>query len=175
MPPAPSLLPTVSFGGDHTHTTMQQPSLSSVLSLSALGPCGFEQNCLNQHEGPNDFSRPFPDMRSCVMGAVNELNDEIDNVLQPICEQAQEHIHADECVLAYGWSAVVEQFLKAAGRKRRFQVIIAEAAPELGGHKLAQNLSNVANISVTLGESVSVGLSYRVVHQTDLMFFYHTL
>ena len=84
------------------------------------------------------------------MSAVNELYDEVDNVYQPICEQAQDHIHHDECILTIGYSVLVEKFLKAAGKKRRFQVIIAESAPSLDGHKLALALSKIPNISVTL-------------------------
>ena len=93
------------------------------------------------------FSSEF--MKS-VMSAVNELYDEIDNVYQPICEQAQDHIHHDECILTMGYSGLVEKFLKAAAKKRRFQVIIAESAPSLDGHKLAIALSKISNISVTL-------------------------
>jgi translation initiation factor 2B subunit (eIF-2B alpha/beta/delta family) len=40
-----------------------------------------------------------------------------------ICQRAQEHIHAGECILTYGYSKIVEQFLKAAGAKRKFQVL----------------------------------------------------
>jgi Initiation factor 2 subunit family len=49
----------------------------------------------------------------------------MDNIYGPISDQAQEHIHADECILTYGHSTTVELFLKAAARKRRFQLIIA--------------------------------------------------
>jgi hypothetical protein len=47
---------------------------------------------------------------------------QIDNVAV-ICQRAQEHIHAGECILTYGYSKIVEQFLKAAGAKRKFQVL----------------------------------------------------
>jgi hypothetical protein len=47
----------------------------------------------------------------------------MENVNQPIMEVAQEHIHADECIMVIGQSYTVEKFLKAAGRKRRFQVL----------------------------------------------------
>jgi hypothetical protein len=49
---------------------------------------------------------------------------QIDNVAV-ICQRAQEHIHAGECILTYGYSKIVEQFLKAAGAKRKFQVLLA--------------------------------------------------
>ncbi|KAJ1386375.1 hypothetical protein B484DRAFT_425949 [Ochromonadaceae sp. CCMP2298] len=67
-----------------------------------------------------------------------------------VCQRAQDHVHSDECILTYGYSKVVEQFLKAAGAKRKFQLIIAESSPELDGHKLAQSLSKTPSISVTL-------------------------
>lgn len=49
------------------------------------------------------------------------LSRQIDNVAV-VCQRAQEHIHAGECILTYGYSRIVEQFLKAAGAKRKFQV-----------------------------------------------------
>ena len=91
-----------------------------------------------------------PDMIKNVMQAVNELYDEVDNVYQPICELAQEHIHADECILTYGHSTMIEKFLKAAAKKRRFQVIVAESALAFDGQNLARALSKNKNISVTL-------------------------
>ena len=46
---------------------------------------------------------------------------QIDNVAV-ICQRAQEHIHTGELILTYGYSRIVEQFLKAAAAKRKFQV-----------------------------------------------------
>lgn len=77
------------------------------------------------------------------------MSNEIDNVTA-ICQRAQDFIHADECILTYGYSKIVELFLKTAGAKRRFQLIIAEGAPSLDGHKLAQNLSKVPSISIII-------------------------
>jgi len=130
-------------GGADRHG-MHQPSLGSV-----LGAWETATEYTNDEQSGH-FAKYFPDMRQCVIGAVNELNDEIDNIFGPICEQAQEHIHAEQCILAYGWSQSVELFLKAAGRKRKYQVIVSEAAPDLSGHKLAQALSKVSNITVTV-------------------------
>lgn len=97
-----------------------------------------------------NFKIPMPTLRQSIMGGINELNDEIDNVLGPICEQSMEQIHADQCILTFGWSGVVESFLKSAARKRKFQVIIAEGGPDLPGHKLAQALSDAPNAACTL-------------------------
>lgn len=73
---------------------------------------------------------------------MNELSTEIDNHVA-ICQRAQDYIHSDECILTYGYSKLVESFLKAAATKRRFQLIVAEAEPSLEGHKLAEVLSKV--------------------------------
>jgi translation initiation factor eIF-2B subunit beta len=48
-------------------------------------------------------------------------------------------------VLVYGYSPIIELFLKAAARKRRFQVVIAEGYPSLDGHKLAASLPKAHN------------------------------
>jgi len=124
-------------------------SKKDIITNNSLRGTG---DALSSQEEMVYFSRSFPDMRQSLMAAVIELNEEIDNVFAPICEQAQEHIHNDECVLVYGHSPTLELFLKAAARKRRFQVIIAEASPSLEGHKLALSLSKIVggNISVTL-------------------------
>lgn len=115
----------------------QQPSLGSVLG---------------QHSSTEklDFQLSFPDMRQSVIGSINELNDELDNINQTLSETAQEQIHEDECILTFGYSQPVESFLRAASRKRKFQVIIAEAEPSMSGHKLAHELSKQSNISVTI-------------------------
>ena len=133
---------TSSTVGENSHHSLQQPSLGSVLGAWA--------STQETSYADSEYSQYFPDMRQSVMGAVNELNDEIDSIFGPICEQAAEHIHSDDCILAHGWSHVVELFLKAAGRKRKYQVIVAEAEPDLSGHKLALALSKIPNISVTL-------------------------
>lgn len=85
----------------------------------------------------------FPDLRQNVIGAINELNDEVwglvcfiltttdslfhlsrqlDNILSTVSESAQDYIHADECILTFGHSETIASFLKAACRKRKFQV-----------------------------------------------------
>jgi translation initiation factor 2B subunit (eIF-2B alpha/beta/delta family) len=46
---------------------------------------------------------------------------QIDNYAA-VCQRALDYIHVDECILTYGYSRVVELFLKTVGLKRRFQV-----------------------------------------------------
>lgn len=118
-----------------------QPSLGRVLSQ-------VDSDITLSDE--NKFNRIFPSLRQSVIAGIHELHEEVETVVGTICESAQEHIHADECVLAYGYSVFVDSFLKAAARKRRFIVIVAECSPGLEGHKLANSLSKHPNISVTL-------------------------
>ena len=93
----------------------------------------------------DNFKRHFPGLKSSVIGSINELYNEIDNTTV-ICQRAQDYIHADECILTYGYSRIIEQFFKAAGIKRKFQLIIAESSPSMDGHKLAHALSKVSNM-----------------------------
>jgi hypothetical protein len=89
-----------------------------------------------------------------------------------ICQRAQEHIHADECILTYGYSKIVEQFLKAAGAKRKFQLIIAESSPGLDGHKLAQSLCKIPSISITLIPDNNIYAFMARVNKVHKHFFF---
>ena len=46
-----------------------------------------------------------------------------------IAAQALDHIHSNEVIMTAGYSKTVEAFLKAAARKRKFEVIVTESAP----------------------------------------------
>lgn len=74
---------------------------------------------INTPHDSHRFQGSFVDMKQAIMASIIELNDEMENLYGPICEQAQEHIHNNECVLVYGYSPIIELFLKAAARKRR--------------------------------------------------------
>ncbi|RKP11574.1 eukaryotic translation initiation factor 2B, subunit 2 beta, 39kDa, partial [Piptocephalis cylindrospora] len=58
-----------------------------------------------------------------------------------IATQAAEHIHENEIILTMGRSLTVEAFLKAAAKKRRFQVVVAETGPDFQGHAQALALT----------------------------------
>lgn len=55
--------------------------------------------------------------------------EELGSLYKNIADQALDHIHANEVIMTYGKSRTVEEFLKAAARKRKFEVIVAESAP----------------------------------------------
>lgn len=64
---------------------------------------------------------------------------QFENIERNIADQATEHIHAkyqffhmiilSEIIMTYGGSKTVLAFLKAAAKKRKFEVIVAESAP----------------------------------------------
>lgn len=81
----------------------------------------FPDHILSYNHDAEDYSRMFPDLRASVIKEINEINNEIDNYAA-ICQRALDYIHVDECILTYGYSRVVELFLKTVGAKRRFQV-----------------------------------------------------
>ena len=43
-----------------------------------------------------------------------------------VCQRAKEYVSKDEVILVYGYSRLVELFLKAVGAKRRFQVSLLQ-------------------------------------------------
>lgn len=93
--------------------------------------------------------RAFFDLVQGVLQGIDELREEIVQSRANIAAQALEHIHSNEIIMTLGRSETVEQFLLTAGKKRQFQVMVAEAAPECHGHILAKNLA-AAGISTLL-------------------------
>ena len=69
------------------------------------------------------------EMKPHIIQIIRELLDEIDAVYLNISSQAVDHIHSNEIIMTTGKSKTVEEFLKNAHRKRKFQVIVAEMAP----------------------------------------------
>ena len=122
-----------------------------------------------QWSSVDNFKRHFPGLKSSVIGSINELYNEIDNTTV-ICQRAQDYIHADECILTYGYSRIIEQFFKAAGIKRKFQLIIAESSPSMDGHKLAHALSKVSKLFYRLSFNPYRLLYFPPVSLRDFFF-----
>mmetsp|Transcript_19720 Transcript_19720/g.49831 ORF Transcript_19720/g.49831 Transcript_19720/m.49831 type:complete len:392 (-) Transcript_19720:53-1228(-) len=101
-------------------------------------------------------------LRGEISEAIDEMLSELENVAEPISKQALEHIHADDVVLVYGDSGTVEVFLTAAKRKRSFKVIVAEAAPEFSGHRMANKLSALGIPTVLISDSAIFAMMARV-------------
>jgi len=65
-------------------------------------------------------------------------------------------------ILTYGRSQTVESFLKAAAKKRKFSVIVCEAAPSFGGHKMAKNLADEGINTTVINDSAIFAIMARV-------------
>eukprot|EP01100_Stratorugosa_tubuloviscum_P000647 TRINITY_DN1141_c0_g1_i1.p1 TRINITY_DN1141_c0_g1~~TRINITY_DN1141_c0_g1_i1.p1 ORF type:complete len:323 (-),score=145.08 TRINITY_DN1141_c0_g1_i1:735-1703(-) len=89
------------------------------------------------------------DPKSLILEELREMLEEISSIHESICKQAPEHIHANEIILTYGKSYTILEFLKQAARKRKFEVVVVEAAPSYSGHEAASLLAD-AKIETTL-------------------------
>jgi translation initiation factor eIF-2B subunit beta len=101
-------------------------------------------------------------IKPVIVQVTHELMDEIENGYANIAAQSLDHIHSQEIIMTTGQSKTVEEFLKAARRKRAFQVIIAEQAPEFCGREMATRLA-LAGIETTLiGDAAVYAVMSRV-------------
>ncbi|KZF25653.1 nagb/rpia/CoA transferase-like protein [Xylona heveae TC161] len=69
------------------------------------------------------------DLRPEVIGGIEEIIDELDQVDEQIAGYALDHIHSNEIILTHTSSMTVQKFLLTAARKRKFTVVHAEAYP----------------------------------------------
>eukprot|EP00160_Parvularia_atlantis_P005495 Unigene14735_Nuclearia_a/m.44308 Unigene14735_Nuclearia_a/g.44308 ORF Unigene14735_Nuclearia_a/g.44308 Unigene14735_Nuclearia_a/m.44308 type:complete len:368 (+) Unigene14735_Nuclearia_a:3-1106(+) len=95
------------------------------------------------------------DLKAAVVEAVNQMLDELETLYSSVSAQALEYIHTNEVILTLGTSRTVNEFFKAAARKRKFQVIVAETAPWYDGHTAAVELSR-AGIDTTVVTDAAV-------------------
>jgi len=122
-------------------------SASAVLSINQPGAFRMLEDSEDVEE--TDMSKDDGALRRGVIEEIDTLLEECRDLYLSVAEQAIEHIHANEVIMTYGRARTVEQFLLEAGRKRQFQVIVAEAAPSYSGREMAMNLAK-AGIDTTL-------------------------
>uniref|UniRef100_A0A061R8H0 Translation initiation factor eIF2B subunit beta n=1 Tax=Tetraselmis sp. GSL018 TaxID=582737 RepID=A0A061R8H0_9CHLO len=84
-----------------------------------------------------------------VLENVNELIEELDMIEGQISSQGLEHIHSNEVILTMNYSSTAIKFLQEAAKKREFQVVVAEGAPECDGLKAARMLAK-SNVPTTV-------------------------
>ena len=119
---------------------------------SGLGGAGSGPSLMKLLDAPDapDYSRQqVKALKGPIIEGIAEVIDELSSVSTHIAEQAIEHIHANEVILTHGRDPTVEAFLKAAAKKRTFDVIVAETAPGGEGQQTAVALAE-AGISTTL-------------------------
>ena len=69
------------------------------------------------------------DLKPDIIGGIEEIIDELDQVDDQIAAYALEHIHSNEIILTHSSSLTVQKFLLRAAGKRKFTVIHAESYP----------------------------------------------
>ncbi|XP_049849805.1 translation initiation factor eIF-2B subunit beta-like [Schistocerca gregaria] len=140
--------------------TSSQPGLLKVLSTKD-----------DQSQTLSDEN--IGDLKDLIVECVDEFIEELDSAYSNIGDQAQDHIHANEVIMTFGKSKAVAAFLKAAARHRKFEVIVAEAAPSYAGHEMAKSLSScnaenkdsTGSIEVTLIPDTAIFALMSRVHK----------
>ncbi len=112
-------------------------------------------------EVDSSYSEPF-NIKGPVLEAVRTFIDDLRELHSSISQQALEHIHEHEVVLTFGRSRTVLEFFKAAARKRRFSVIVAETAPSFEGRQTALDLSREGIATTLVTDSAVFALMSRV-------------
>ncbi|KAI9595926.1 hypothetical protein BDF19DRAFT_440590 [Syncephalis fuscata] len=96
-------------------------------------------NDKDDDDNDNDATSTYR-LKPNMIQAIQEYIDELENVYVNVAGQVLDHIHSNEIILTIGKSRTVEQFLRHAAKKRRFQVVVAESAPSYIGHEQAAAL-----------------------------------
>lgn len=110
-----------------------------------------------------DYSRQCFQLKQLIIQGVNEIIEELESVSDTLAQQSLEHIHSNEIIMTIGRSKAVEKFLLAAAKKRQFQVIVAEGAPQnYGGHQLARNLAVAGVETLVITDAAIFALMARV-------------
>lgn len=77
-----------------------------------------------------DYTKPHEGLRTALLDHLQELETELETSAENLSAQAAEHIHSSELILTLGHSRTVENFLKNAAKQRKFEVVVAECAPD---------------------------------------------
>jgi translation initiation factor eIF-2B subunit beta len=110
-----------------------------------------------------DYSRQSAkDLKKPIHASISELIDELSAVPEHIAEQAIEHIHANEVVLTHGHDASVEAFLRAAHKKRPFELVVAETAPSYEGRATAAAMASLGVQTTLIADSAVFAMMARV-------------
>ena len=120
------------------------------------------QRILKSEGSASDWGKNVSDFKERVFEIIEELTNDIDCCSEEISKQAIEHIHANEIILTIGRSKTVERFLKNAAKTRKFEVIVAEAAPSFSGHQMASNLAKSKISSTVITDSAIFAMMARV-------------
>jgi len=121
------------------------------------------QKMLKSGDKVSDWGKVWvSDLKERVFEIIEELLIELETSCEEISKQAIEHIHANEIILTIGRSRTVEKFLKHAAKTRKFDVIVAEAAPGFSGHQMATSLAKAKISTTVITDSAIFAMMARV-------------
>ncbi|KAJ1797570.1 GCD complex subunit gcd7 [Coemansia sp. RSA 2399] len=132
-------------------SSTNSPARGSETPMMGLGQSALFAQSLGEQLSTT-LSKRTMDMfrlKSSIMQEINDYIDALDGTEDDIAENALDYIHSSEVILTCGRSRTVEQFLRAAARKRKFHVIVTECAPRYDGHEQAKALK-CPNIEVVV-------------------------
>ncbi|CAG9325694.1 unnamed protein product [Blepharisma stoltei] len=107
-------------------------------------------------------SAGLKEMKKRILQDVQELLDELEAHMERIAEQATQHIHSNEVILTFGKSKTVENFLSHVRGNRKFEVLVAEAAPGLQGQLMCKTLAEHGIDTTLIADNSVFALMSRV-------------
>jgi translation initiation factor eIF-2B subunit beta len=117
---------------------------------------------LRGRDDSDDLGRQIPNLKGSVIETINELLEELELSASNISAQAPDHIHSNEVLMTTGYSKTVEAFLKAAAKKRKIEVIVAESAPFYQGQLMAKHLAEAGIETIVVTDSAVFAIMSRV-------------
>lgn len=77
------------------------------------------------------YTKPLDKLREEIIDHLEQdAEQELETGVADLFAKADEHIHSSELILTLGHSRSVENFLKSAAKTRKFEVVVAECAPD---------------------------------------------
>jgi len=141
---------------------IREEYLSASKSVEAECQPESLQKMLKSGDKVSDWGKTVSDLKERVFEIIEELLIELETSCEEISKQAIEHIHANEIILTIGRSRTVEKFLKHAAKTRKFEVIVAEAAPSYSGHQMATSLAKAKISTTVITDSAIFAMMARV-------------
>ena len=141
---------------------IREEYLSASKSVEAECQPESLQKMLKSGDKVSDWGKNVSDLKERVFEIIEELLIELETSCEEISKQAIEHIHANEIILTIGRSRTVEKFLKYAAKTRKFEVIVAEAAPGFSGHQMATSLAKAKISTTVITDSAIFAMMARV-------------
>ncbi|KAG4302887.1 hypothetical protein PCK1_000830 [Pneumocystis canis] len=119
------------------------PIYSSMLNL--LGkPDDYEPKNSQKSE-----ARIGTELKPILTQGIQDIIDELEKTHADISAQALDHIHSNEIIMTHGTSKTIETFLRAAARKRKFTVILAESFPN-NQESFRESITALANTKIDI-------------------------